>query len=226
MAVCLFFVAVFGPIFSAFLVSYLENKKQGPKQLFSSITNFNFLKKWLLFIFGFPFLIYIIAALANSFLEQSPFVTFLYPLSFLLPLFIYQIFSSGMEEPGWRGYLLPKMLEENTAETTVWRLGFIWSIWHWPVVIYVTLGQNLIFLLPALAGNIMAMIGSTYVYVWIYQNTKNIPLLILFHAITNTIPLYTIGQAGSGPAFLIPIAITWIFAIWLSKKYGETLKIT
>lgn len=224
-AILLFSFAVFGPFVSAFLVAYLENKSEGTRALFSAIINFKFNKKWLIFVFGFPAVIYLIAALTNSVLEKSPILTFLYPLSFILPLFIYQIFSSGMEEPGWRGYLLPKMLQDGPAEQTAWRLGIIWSIWHWPVVIYLSTGQNMVIILSSLAGNVMAMVAITYIYVWIYQNTKSLPLLILFHAFSNLIPLYTIGQAQSGPAFLLPIALTWITAIWLSKKYGKELKI-
>lgn len=43
------------------------------------------------------------------------------------------------EEWGWRGYLLPKMLEKYKLLPTLLISGFIWGIWHMPIII---LGHN------------------------------------------------------------------------------------
>lgn len=43
------------------------------------------------------------------------------------------------EEWGWRGYLLPKMLEKYKMLPTLIISGFIWGIWHAPIIV---LGHN------------------------------------------------------------------------------------
>ena len=39
------------------------------------------------------------------------------------------------EEWGWRGYLLPKVAQRMTFTPTVLLTGFIWGIWHAPIII-------------------------------------------------------------------------------------------
>ena len=43
------------------------------------------------------------------------------------------------EEWGWRGYLLPKMLEKYKMLPTLIISGFIWGLWHSPIIV---LGHN------------------------------------------------------------------------------------
>lgn len=222
LVILLFVFAVYGPFIAGFVSSFLENGKKGVSQLFFSLLNFDFKLKWLFFIFGFVFIIYFVAGLVSGVMFGGGIITFAYPLVFFIPIFLYHIFSSGLEEVGWRGYLLPKMLERNTAERSAWIIGLVWGVWHWPLLIYLYLDYGLQIIISVLAGNVMALIGMTFIYVWIYQNTKNIFLLILFHALLNTLPLFIIGQANEF-AFFIPIVLTWVMAIWLTKKYGSNL---
>ena len=39
------------------------------------------------------------------------------------------------EEWGWRGYLLPKVAERMTFLPTILLTGFIWGIWHAPIIV-------------------------------------------------------------------------------------------
>ncbi len=43
------------------------------------------------------------------------------------------------EELGWRGYLLPKLLQVTTQRKAVLISGFIWGFWHLPVIV---MGHN------------------------------------------------------------------------------------
>jgi membrane protease YdiL (CAAX protease family) len=38
------------------------------------------------------------------------------------------------EEFGWRGFLLPKLLQTNSFIRTNVKLGFIWALWHLPIM--------------------------------------------------------------------------------------------
>ena len=43
------------------------------------------------------------------------------------------------EEWGWRGYLLPKMLEDHNIVTTLLVIGVVWGLWHAPLI---AMGHN------------------------------------------------------------------------------------
>ncbi len=48
------------------------------------------------------------------------------------------MFATFGEEFGWRGYLQPKLLPLG-GRITMLLMGFIWGVWHWPVI---ALGHN------------------------------------------------------------------------------------
>lgn len=52
------------------------------------------------------------------------------------PLFLgfVVIFGGGLEEPGWRGYLLPALQETYRPLTAGLIVGLIWAGWHLPLV--------------------------------------------------------------------------------------------
>ncbi|MCR8470602.1 MAG: CPBP family intramembrane glutamic endopeptidase [Nitrososphaerota archaeon] len=53
----------------------------------------------------------------------------------LLAPIAYALLALG-EEIGWRGYLLDKLLIENSLERTILFIGAIWAIWHAPLIIF------------------------------------------------------------------------------------------
>ncbi|MFC6940666.1 type II CAAX prenyl endopeptidase Rce1 family protein [Salinirubellus sp. GCM10025818] len=52
------------------------------------------------------------------------------------PLFLGFIilFGGGLEEPGWRGYLLPALQETYSPLTAGLIVGVVWAGWHLPLV--------------------------------------------------------------------------------------------
>ena len=49
------------------------------------------------------------------------------------------VFTCFGEEWGWRGYLLPHMLEKRSVTFTIIASGIIWGLWHAPITV---LGHN------------------------------------------------------------------------------------
>jgi membrane protease YdiL (CAAX protease family) len=158
------------------------------------------------------------------------------PLNLLLPLVLWQTFTSGLEEPGWRGYALPKLQEKHNAETASIRLGVLWSIWHWPYITYLTVSTAV---LPSdtpseMVGVVLAVAviqtlflhavstaGIAVIYTWFYNNTESVLIAILFHMTTNVVSAYL----QSSPVLSVITGIMpWVIAIILLKRYGkETL---
>ncbi|MFC1955797.1 hypothetical protein ACFLWZ_04625 [Chloroflexota bacterium] len=75
----------------------------------------------------------------------------------------------------------------------------------------------------ALAGQTMATIGITYIYVWLNNNTKSVFLAILFHAVSNTANTVVFASLGGIPP-LVPIIIgltPWAVVIVMKKALGK-----
>ena len=44
------------------------------------------------------------------------------------------VFAAG-EELGWRGYLLPKLLQVTGPRRALVGTGIVWGVWHWPLIV-------------------------------------------------------------------------------------------
>lgn len=83
--------------------------------------------------------------------------------TFVLTLF----FLGAQEEPGWRGYALPRLQQRHTPVKATLILGMVWGIWHVPL--YGPIG----FVVP---------LALAFFYTWIYNRTGSVLLAILLHA--------------------------------------------
>lgn len=151
---------------------------------------------------------------------------------FILPLLLWQILTSGFgEEPGWRGFLLPRLQARFGGEKYIWFLGLSWAVWHYPFTAYHTMSSMVDVPVAAmvptvifsLAGFTMSIIGMTYIYVWLYNNTKSVFLAILFHAVGNVLnAVVLVSIEGFNPLItVISTLIPWAVVIVLKKVLGK-----
>jgi hypothetical protein len=75
--------------------------------------------------------------------------------------------GGGMEEPGWRGFALPRMEARYSPLVSTLVVGLAWGIWHVP--------------LYGPAGFIVPLILAFY-YTWLYNRTGRVLLCLLLHA--------------------------------------------
>ncbi len=102
------------------------------------------------------------------------------PVGFLLFILI---FGPVPEELGWRGYGLDALRSRlNLLEASL-MLGFIWGLWHLPLVFIEGTFQHGLLACPAsLAAFFCAFIPSSLLMSWIYYRTNRSTLsAILFH---------------------------------------------
>jgi len=75
---------------------------------------------------------------------------------------LFAVFSGPLgEEPGWRGFALPRLLERYPALTASLILGVVWAAWHLPLLLVDDL---------TVYGTINAVLAAV-VFTWVYQNT-------------------------------------------------------
>jgi uncharacterized protein len=75
--------------------------------------------------------------------------------------------GGGFEEPGWRGFALPRLQRRHSPLVATLLLGLLWGLWHTPL--YGPLG----FVLPLVLA---------FYYTWLYNRTGSVLLCILLHA--------------------------------------------
>jgi CAAX protease family protein len=87
--------------------------------------------------------------------------------AYLATLVFVAVLGGGLEEPGWRGFALPRLQRRHTPVVATLILGLAWGIWHVPL--YGPLG----FVVPVVLA---------FFYTWLYNRTGSVLLCILLHA--------------------------------------------
>ena len=137
--------------------------------------------------------------------------------------FGYMILRGGPanEELGWRGFVLPRLLERHSPLRATAVLAPIWAVWHWPLWLLRGLPHRywpfLVFFL------IVAPL--TVLFTWLHLRTGGSVLAAtLFHGSVNTaihfLPALPPRYPGLGP-FGLWIAVTWavaLLAIWFDWR--------
>ncbi len=140
-------------------------------------------------------------------------------VSFPIVFFFVFVFGGPLgEEYGWRGYALPRLLEDHSMVYSSFILGLVWGIWHLPLFWISNTPQSEIPLLGFLAQ----IIGTSFIYTWMYKKTGgSIMIMMVFHAAGNSfgglIPFLPLSQtSGSLTIFIVFLVLIWVTAIILT----------
>jgi len=226
-----FQLAVYGPLIGGLVATWMDGGKEALTDLWQRVTNWKIGGSWYLTAFIITLLIpgvpVIFFSLTGGFTPST------YTLTYVTFVFIVQLFTSGLgEEPGWRGFLLSRLQARFEGEKSVWMLGLIWAIWHYPLVAIqtlsmmhdVTVPQMVITIIMSLAGQTMALIGIAFIYVWLYNKTQSVFLTIVFHALSNTLGMWLTSFLAEPQAVTVLIALMpWAIVIFMQKRLGKEL---
>jgi uncharacterized protein len=234
----IFFIikAFAGPFVAAFIMVNITEGKEGMARFRRRFTQARAGWQWYLFILlAIPvlFLLGVIVqpgALASF--QGLPHNSLSYFLVNYLITFVIIFFGGGplAEEPGWRGFALPRMQTRFGALKGALLLGVVWAFWHLPDFLTRAQGggpgtgwgaffTNLpIFLLVVVALNI--------VMTWVYNHTRgSLFIALLLHASINTagilpelfptpnIPIMTLSNI----ALLIALALPALLILILTR---------
>ena len=137
----LFSLGTYGPMLAAICVHLIYSKDLDFKTFLKSFIKFKLPGRWYLIIIVIPVvetIIYMIMFFLSPISSGSVFQTD-YPWYYIFLLFLNQTFSSGLEEPGWRGFATPEMQKVKNAEDSGFIIGIFWAIWHFPFLIVFSL---------------------------------------------------------------------------------------
>lgn len=126
---------VYGPAIAAIIVSYNIAGREGIKLVLRKLLPSG---KYALYFFIIPIISACITmgSYSLSGLPLNQILQFLSQAWWLLLLqWVIQFLIVGIgEETGWRGWLFPKLLENNSFPKTVTIVSLIWCLWHLPLL--------------------------------------------------------------------------------------------
>ncbi|MDH5507153.1 MAG: CPBP family intramembrane metalloprotease [Anaerolineae bacterium] len=223
-------LGLLGPMITGIAFTYLTGDKEEVSDYWNRIINFKRIPaKWYLVIFLFVPALNILAALIDILLGGTGATwgeTAVNALTDPVGIVFSILFASlvpFIEELGWRGYVLDRFQEKNSALKSSLILGAVWSLWHLPMFFIPDSYQE------GLGVGTLAfwlfMIGIVPLnlpFTWIYNNTgRSILAVILFHSMVNfTGELIALNERADtisiGLWFAAAIGIT---VIWGAKTF-------
>ncbi|QBD75334.1 CPBP family intramembrane metalloprotease [Ktedonosporobacter rubrisoli] len=198
--------AFLGPCLSGFVMTAVTEGKPGVRRLLHRLLLRDIGWQWyLVVIFGIPLVI-----TAVYFLLPGGVTAFHPDLLQIIWLFMFlffvEIFIGGLaEEPGWRGFALPRLQRKLSPLLASVILGILWQCWRLPLYL-TSWGNGADFLMIGVAT--FESIFFTIIITWVFNYTReSVFIVMLLHA--------------SFDAFRV-IALTSIFSAQWIQQNAET----
>jgi CAAX protease family protein len=208
-----------GPLIAALIVTALAEGHAGLRKLLGRLVRARIGLGWYAVIFGLPTMlcaaaVAIMAAFGNGTTLPTAAAWRELPDRFL---FIFLFIGLG-EEPGWRGFALPRLQKLHTPLIASLILAPVWALWHLPLM-----GNE--FPLPVIPAFLICLFGGTLIQTWLFNRTKgSVFAQMLFHATVNTVGAGLVFPLFKGSTFVVfwyVYAMLWLvvgFAVSASRR--------
>ena len=202
-------VASFGPFLAAIVVLALTEGKAGLVGLFRRMVRWRVAPGWYAVALLLPVVLTAVATVLNVMLgAQAPSPAQLGAWPGLFSTFAIALLVPGVggawEEPGWRGYAVPRLQYRRSALVASLILGVLIAVWHLPLMV---VGQ-------VSYSDIVLILAAVIVFNWVFNNARGSVLIImLMHAANNAVsgsffsPMFS-GADSTRESWLL--ALVWI----------------
>lgn len=178
--------SLLGPTVAAFLVTNVLEGKEGMRALRRRMFQFRAGVQWYAVILIVPLVIWISAY--NFIYDGIPFANLAANPSLLLSIFlpgvlIGLLIPSIGEEPGWRGFALPRLQKQYGPIIGTLILGTLHGVWHLPALLTPMFDP---FTWTGFTHFVLTAIAATFLYTWVYNGSRgNVWIAIVLHASGN-----------------------------------------
>jgi membrane protease YdiL (CAAX protease family) len=204
-------IAGFGPFLAALAVLALTHGRTGIGGLLRRMVRWRVGLRWYAVALLLPVGLALAATVLNVLLgAQVPSSAELGDWTGVFSTFAVLLLVPGLggawEEPGWRGYALPRLQAGRSALFAGLILGLLIAGWHLPLMVTGEVHYS----------DVASILGATFVLNWVFNNANGSVLIImLMHATNNTIsgsffsPMFS-GADSARQSWLL--AVVWCAA--------------
>ena len=202
-----------GPLIAALIVTGLADGRSGMRTLLGRMVRARIGFSSYAIIFGLPILL-CGAAMAIMAVFGQPIALPTAAAARELPeRFIFILLFIGLgEEPGWRGFALPRLQKTHSPLVASLILAPIWALWHLPLM-----GNEFpVAIIPAF---LISLVGGTLIQTWLFNRSKgSVFAQMLFHSTVNTVGaglLFPLMKGSALVSFWYVYALLWLAAAGL-----------
>jgi uncharacterized protein len=198
-----------GPCLSAFIVTGVTEGREGIGRLLRRCVLWRVGLWWyLVALIGIPMMLVLGVIVLPGAKESFKGLASLAPIPWLGQIAYVFLHGPLGEEPGWRGFALPRLQRMHGPLVASLILGPLWALWHLPF--FWVPAWNFP---PSLANIVLFVIAAipvTIIMTWVFNNTKGSVLMAI------------LGHWSFDFAFVI---LNLLFAARVVTDYGSTLPI-
>jgi membrane protease YdiL (CAAX protease family) len=175
-----------GPTLSAFVMTGVIDGRPGVRRLLRRYVQWRVKLRWYLFILlvipaSEVFGALVLPGVAASYQPLTLSMVLAYPAAFVST---FVLGGPLGEEPGWRGFALPRLQPRYGPSAGSVILGVLWALWHFPLF------WSGVWTPPTLPNMVMFIVmitALTVVMSWVFNNAQGSLLItMLMHASFNT----------------------------------------
>lgn len=197
-------VGAAGPSLAGVLCTARDEGRRGVRKLFASLVDWRLAARWYVLCLGGPLAV-ALAAVGLHRLAVGHEARFHLEMSTIVlsaPFLVVGLFIGPLqEELGWRGYLLPRLIDRWGAVAAALALGVAWACWHLPLYAIDPGGQERV-PLPAF---LISVVAFSVLYTWFWTATSgSLVVALLLHSAANAAGVILLKGARSdfGPSII------------------------
>src|SRR3954451_5169128 len=199
-----------GPFVAAIIIAAIVGGRREVKDLLSRLVRARVSWRYYAFVFALPIALCLAAAAVALVVTGShPAIPGSDKWRELPERFIFIFLFIGLgEEPGWRGFALPRLQRGHNPIVASLILAPVWALWHLPLF-----GNE--FAPAVIPAFLISLVAGTLVQTWIFNRTRgSVFAQMLFHATVNTVGSGLIFPLMKGPSF---VTFWYVYALlWLA----------
>jgi membrane protease YdiL (CAAX protease family) len=227
-------VSGIGPLLAAILVTGAIEGKSGVRRIFGSMFTWQVKARWWAASIGLLAGLFAIAtalsALITGDVPDASAGIYLNGGNVIVVVLLL-LFGSFGEEPGWRGFALPRLLQGRTPLKATLILTLFWWLWHLPTYWTLPLAIKAVEqygFVAAFGIQFVVLLVLSLLCTWVYNGSGGVVLMpVLLHASWN----FWSGAFGQEAAlFLLPLLLLTVIVVGFATRgklgfHAEAMKI-
>jgi len=208
------------PALMGIILAALSEGRKGAGALLRKLFQWRVGLKWYLIALGTALVLRLTMSLLAFLFGWIPSIRFVEwgPLQYLL-IGVFTLVGAVVEELGWRGYVLPRLLAHRSALTSALIVGVPWGFLHLSLIFPGQMNAGTSWL-----ATVLFLVALSIILTWFFIQTQHGILVgLVYHAAQNYFVFFN-GGISLAESLWLMTAVTAVIAITLILVYGPSLQ--